>query len=36
MNRPSMKYVVEVMNTLCEFLPGADQPLEYDVNNIVI
>lgn len=28
-NRPSMEYVVKVMTALCEFFPGADEPLEY-------
>lgn len=28
-NRPSMEHVVNVMNTLCEFFPGSDQPIVY-------
>lgn len=29
-NRPSMEYVVEVMTVLCEYFPGADEPIEYN------
>lgn len=25
-----MEYVVNVMQTLCQYFPGADEPLEYD------
>ncbi|XP_055910217.1 mitogen-activated protein kinase kinase kinase 7 [Eupeodes corollae] len=28
-DRPSMQHVVEIMTLLCEYFPGADQPLEY-------
>ncbi|XP_031629382.1 mitogen-activated protein kinase kinase kinase 7 isoform X2 [Contarinia nasturtii] len=28
-NRPSMDYVVKVMHILCDFFPGADEPLDY-------
>lgn len=27
--RPSMEYVVDVMRILCEYFPGADEPLDY-------
>lgn len=27
--RPSMEYVVEVMRILCQYFPGADEPLDY-------
>lgn len=27
--RPSMEHVVEIMRTLCEFFPNADEPLDY-------
>lgn len=29
MQRPSMQYVVDEMNMLCQFVHGADLPLEY-------
>ncbi|KAM7349123.1 TGF-beta activated kinase 1 [Cochliomyia hominivorax] len=31
--RPSMQYVVEVMNVLVQAFPGADEPLEYEFVN---
>ena len=31
--RPSMQYVVDVMNNLVEQFPGADEPLEYEFVN---
>lgn len=33
-NRPSMEYVVEVMTELCNYFPGADEPIVY--NNIEV
>lgn len=32
-NRPSMEYVVQVMRTLCEYFPGAEEPLEITKND---
>lgn len=29
-NRPSMEYVVEVMTVLCEYFPGAEEPIVYN------
>lgn len=29
--RPSMDYVVVIMNELCQFFPGADEPLDYNI-----
>lgn len=33
--RPSMEHVVEVMRTLCEYFPNADEPLDYRIQNEV-
>lgn len=32
-NRPSMEYVVEVMTILCEYFPGADEPIENNIQD---
>lgn len=34
--RPSMEYVVEVMQILCEFFPNGDEPLDYRILDEVI
>lgn len=28
-----MQYVVDTMKTLCEYFPGADEPLEYNTHD---
>lgn len=33
MMRPSMQYVVDEMNMLCQFVNGAELPLEYEDND---